>query len=151
VCVSWAQAAAFAQWLSKQTGKHYRLPTPAEFDRAARRAGSGECKANLADAAFKKQFDSRSGSDCDDGYAATSPVGKFEAAGGLFDIDGNVRQWVAACGGGAPADVGSTCRDFMVKGRGWLSQSKEAITFSDTYAADVGLNSVGFRVARDIE
>jgi serine/threonine-protein kinase PpkA len=151
VCVSWAQAAGFAQWLSKQTGKHYRLPTPAEFDRAARRAGGGECKANLADAAFKKQFDSRSGSDCDDGYAATSPVGKFESAGGLFDIDGNVRQWVAACGGGAAADVGSACRDFIVKGRSWLSQAKEPVTYSDTFAADVGLNSVGFRVARDIE
>jgi len=151
VCVSWAEAAAFAQWLGKQTGKHYRLPTPAEFDRAARKATGAECKANLADASFKKQFDSRSGSDCDDGYAATSPVGKFESAGGLFDIDGNVRQWVAACGGGAPASVGSTCRDFVVKGRSWISQGKEPVTYSDTFAADAGLNTVGFRVARDIE
>lgn len=151
VCVSWAEAAAFAQWLSKQTGKHYRLPSPAEFDRTARKAGGAECKANLADASFKKQFDSRSGSDCDDGFAATSPVGKFESTGGLFDIDGNVRQWVAACGGGAAAEVGSACRDFIVKGRSWLSQAKEPVTYADTFAADVGLNTVGFRVARDID
>jgi formylglycine-generating enzyme required for sulfatase activity len=151
VCVNWAEAAAYAQWLGKQTGKRYRLPTPAEFDRAARKAGSGECKANLADASFNKQFDSRSGSACDDGYAATSPVGKFEAAGGVYDIDGNVRQWVAACGGGALAEPGSACRDFMVKGRSWLSPAKEAVTYADTFAADVGLNNVGFRVVRDIE
>ncbi len=152
VCVGWQEAAAYAQWLSKQSGKHYRLPTPAEFDRAARRAPDGECKANLADTSFKRQFDSRQGSDCDDGFAATSPVGKFEPAGGIYDIDGNVRQWVAACGGGAVAEPGSGCRDFIVKGRGWLSvAAKEAVTISDTYAADVGLNSVGFRVVRDLE
>ena len=151
VCISWAEAAAYAQWLSKQTGKHYRLPSPAEFDRAARKAGGGECKANLADASFKRQFDSRSGSDCDDGFAATSPVGKFESAGGIYDIDGNVREWVGACGGGAAAEAGSSCRDFIAKGRGWLSLEKEAVTAADTFAADVGLNSVGFRVVRDIE
>jgi len=151
VCISWAEAAAYAQWLSKQSGKHYRLPSPAEFDRAARRAGGGECKANLADASYKRQFDSRSGSDCDDGFPATSPVGKFEAAGGIYDIDGNVREWVAACGGGGAAESGSSCRDFIAKGRGWLSLEKEPVTASDTFAADVGLNSVGFRVVRDIE
>ena len=151
VCINWAEAAAYAQWLSKQTGKHYRLPSPAEFDRAARKAGGGECRANLADASYKRQFDSRSGSDCDDGFAATSPVGRFDAAGGIYDIDGNVREWVAACGGGAAAEAGSSCRDFIAKGRGWLSLEKEPVTAADTFAADVGLNSIGFRVVRDID
>lgn len=152
VCVGWQEAAAFAQWLGKQSGKHYRLPSPAEFDRAARKAPASECKANLADASYKRQFDSRQGSDCDDGFAATSPVGRFESVGGIYDIDGNVREWVGACGGGATAEPGSSCRDFIVKGRGWLSvAAKEAVTASDTYGADVGLNSVGFRVVRDLE
>ena len=152
VCVAWQEAAAFAQWLSKQTGKHYRLPSPAEFDRVARQAGHGDCKANLADAAYKRKYDSRDGSDCDDGYAATAPVGKFPPTDGVYDIDGNVREWVAACAGGAPAQAGSDCRSFMVKGRGWLSQAaRESPTFSDTYSGDVALNSVGFRVVRDVE
>ena len=151
VCVGWQQAAAFAQWLGKQTGKHYRLPSPAEFDEVARRAPAGECKANLADAAYKRQFDSRQGSDCDDGFAATAPVGRFPLVDGIHDIDGNVREWVGACGGGAIAEAGSSCRDFIVKGRGWLSLAKESPTASDTYGADVALNSVGFRVARDLE
>jgi formylglycine-generating enzyme required for sulfatase activity len=59
---------------------------------------------------------------------------------------------VGACRGGAPAQAGSNCRDFMLKGRGWLSQAdKEKSTFSDTYAGDTALNSVGFRVVRDLE
>jgi formylglycine-generating enzyme required for sulfatase activity len=152
VCIAWAEAAAFAQWLGKQTGKRYRLPTAAEFDQVAAHAPRGDCSsANLADAAFNKQFESRDGAACDDGFAATSPVEHFGAVEGIYDIDGNVREWVAACGNGSPAAPGSTCRDFRVKGRGWLSRAdKESATASDSYAADVGLNSVGFRVVRDI-
>jgi formylglycine-generating enzyme required for sulfatase activity len=152
VCISWAEAAAYAQWLGKQTGKRYRLPAPAEFDRVAARAGRGDCSsANLADAAFNKQFDSRDGSDCNDGFAATSPVERFAAVEGVFDIDGNVREWVAACGNGSAASAAASCRDFSVKGRGWLSNAgKENATFKDNYAADVSLNSVGFRVVRDL-
>src|SRR6202000_1109600 len=153
VCVSWEEAATYAQWLSKQTGKHYRLMSAAEFDNVVRKAPAAASKSNLADASFNKKYDSRDGADCDDGYAGTSPVGHFGGvAGGIADIDGNVRTWVAACGNGSPADVGSRCRDFLVKGRGWLSSpSKESPTFSDTYGADVSLNTVGFRVVRDLE
>ena len=152
VCVSWGEAAAYAQWLSKQTGKHYRLMTAAEFDSVARKAPGGACKSNLADVSFDKKFDSRDGGDCDDGFAGTSPVGHFGGvAGGIADIDGNVRTWVGACGNGAAADVGSRCRDFLVKGRSWLSPPRESATFSDTYSADVALNTVGFRVVRDME
>jgi serine/threonine protein kinase/formylglycine-generating enzyme required for sulfatase activity len=152
VCVAWQEAAAYAQWLSKETGKHYRLPSPAEFDAIARKAGNGACKANLADASFKRQFDSKDGSDCDDGFAGTSPVGHFGGVAGIDDIDGNVREWMGACGGGAPAQAGSNCRDFIAKGRSWLSlASKEPATYSDTFGRDVALNSVGFRVVRELE
>jgi formylglycine-generating enzyme required for sulfatase activity len=152
VCVSWQEAAAYAQWLSKETGKHYRLPAPAEFDQVARRAGSAACKSNLADASYKKQFDSRDGSDCDDGFAGTSPVGHFGGVAGIDDIDGNVRAWTGACGGGAAAQAGSSCRDFIAKGRSWMSvAAKEPPTYSDTFGHDVALNTVGFRLVRDLE
>ncbi|MGE5168657.1 MAG: protein kinase domain-containing protein [Deltaproteobacteria bacterium] len=42
VCVSIAQAIAYAQWLGRETGKRYRLPTSAEFDRG--RAGDGKVR-----------------------------------------------------------------------------------------------------------
>jgi len=151
VCVSWPQAAAYAQWLAKQTGKRYRLPSAAEVNQLASRAPRADCATtNLADAAFNRQFAASDGSACDDGFAATSPVEHFAPVEGVYDVDGNVREWVGACGNGAVATAGSSCRDFRVAGRSWLSAAKESVTFSDTYAGDVSLNTVGFRVARDM-
>jgi len=152
VCVGWREAAGYAQWLSKQTGKRYRLPSAAEFDEVASKAPAAGCAtANLADAAFNRQYDSRDGTACDDGFAATSPVEHYAAVAGIYDIDGNVREWIGACGNGTPAAAGSACRDFRAKGRGWLSVgAKESATASDTFAADVSLNTVGFRVVREI-
>lgn len=152
VCVTWPQAAAFTKWLSQSTGKHYRLVTPAEFDRMARQASTAACSSNLADIQYKRKFDSRDGSDCDDGFATTAPVGHYPPVAGIYDIDGNVREWVGACNGGQAAQAGSSCRSFLVKGRGWMSVStKESSTFSDNYGDDVGLDTVGFRIARDLD
>ena len=36
VCVSWSDAAAFAEWLSEKTGRSYRLPSTVEFEYAMR-------------------------------------------------------------------------------------------------------------------
>ena len=139
VCVSWAEAAAYAQWLARETGKRYRLLSAGEFDQIASRAS--DCSsANLADAAYNKKFDSKDGASCDDGFAATAPAGRFEAGS-------NVRLWVNACGNGAAASA--ACRDHLAKGRSWASAAKDAA--SDNFSNDVGLNTVGFRVARDIE
>jgi formylglycine-generating enzyme required for sulfatase activity/tRNA A-37 threonylcarbamoyl transferase component Bud32 len=152
VCVGWREAAGYAQWLSKQTGKRYRLPSAAEFDEIASKAPAAGCgTANLADTAFNRQYDSRDGAACDDGFAATSPVEHYAAVAGIFDIDGNVREWIGACGNGTAASAGSACRDFRAKGRGWLSVgAKESATATDTFAADVSLNTVGFRVVREM-
>lgn len=152
VCIGWREAAGYAQWLGKQTGKRYRLPSAAEFDEVASKAPAASCAtANLADAAFNRQYDSRDGAACDDGFAATSPVEHYAAVAGIYDIDGNVREWIGACGNGTPAAAGSACRDFRAKGRGWLSVgAKESATASDTFAADVSLNTVGFRVVREM-
>jgi hypothetical protein len=141
VCVSWAEANAYAQWLSRETGKRYRLLSPAEFDQIAVRGS--ECgSANLADASYNKKFDSKDGASCDDGYAATGPAGRFEAGS-------NVRLWVAACGNGGAASA--ACRDHLAKGRSWMSAAKDSPTGSDTFGNDVALNTVGFRVVREIE
>lgn len=151
VCVSFAQAQAYAAWLSKESGQRYRLPTPVEWEQVARSAPAGSCTtANLADKAFKRVYDSKAGSECDDGHAATAPVGSFPAVSGLLDIDGNVREWVAACGKSAPLSAG--CRDHGTRGRGWLSAAdKESVTQTDSYADDVSLNSLGFRLVREID
>ncbi len=108
VCVSWNDAAEFATWLSRKSGRIYRLPTEAEWEYAAR-AGTTRrnfwgdspveaCKyANVRDrSATDIRLPKRTEHDCSDGYAFTAPVGSFRPNPfGLYDMMGNVWQWTA--------------------------------------------------------
>ncbi len=102
VNVSWNDAGAFCQWLSKKEGKTYRLPTEAEWEYACRagtttRYYSGDDPetlakvGNVADAAAKAQFPDWTWTiKANDGYVFTAPVGKFKPnAFGLYDMHGN--------------------------------------------------------------
>ncbi len=113
VCVSWRDAQAYAQWLTRTTGKPYRLPSEAEWEFAARAGTStarfwGESQvsacefANVADMTLadalnldrRPQFTFR----CTDRHAFTAPVASFRPnAFGLYDMLGNVWQWTADC------------------------------------------------------
>lgn len=107
VYVTWWDALNFAQWLTGQNGGQYtfRLPTEAEWEYACR-AGSEEAGywggdtlkvcayENVADLTAEKQLGLEKTYECDDGYAATAPVGSFQAnAFGLHDMLGNVWEW----------------------------------------------------------
>ena len=96
VNVSWNDAAAFCEWLSKKEDKRYRLATEAEWEYACRagtttRFHSGddlkslEKFANFADPARKPA-----------GSVLTTKVGSFQSnAWGLHDMHGNVWEFVA--------------------------------------------------------
>jgi formylglycine-generating enzyme required for sulfatase activity len=105
VCMTWNDATAFCQWLSRKSGAAARLPTEAQFEYAARAGtrtayvwgddpdgGKGWC--NVADQSTKRQFPTWAAFKWDDGYAFTAPVGSFKPnAWGLFDTTGNTWEW----------------------------------------------------------
>ncbi len=104
VFVSWNDAQAFCRWLSRKEKRNYRLPTEAEWERCCR-GGSvwarypwgdrlpGDHDMNFGDGNPKLP---ESLTTVDDGYEYVSPVGSYPPNGfGLYDMDGNVMQWVA--------------------------------------------------------
>ena len=96
-CVSWNDAQAFAEWLSRKDGGSYRLPTEAEWEYAAR-AGTmtpfytGDCL-STGKANYNGNYP---GKICSKGTyrQKTTPVGAFSPNGwGLYDMHGNVWEW----------------------------------------------------------
>jgi formylglycine-generating enzyme required for sulfatase activity len=173
-CVNWADAKAYVQWLSRKTGKAYRLPSEAEWEYAAR-AGSNTrwpwgdsatdgCEfANLYDLSSREQF--AFGWDpvrCRDRYPDVAPVGALRAnAFGLFDLIGNVAEWVEDCYTdsyvGRPRDGrawvwNGGCPRRVLRGGSWTSPAERARSASRD-AADPALHAdtVGFRVALDLD
>ena len=110
--VNWHDAKAYAAWLSEQTGKHYRLPSESEWEYAAR-AGTETAYSWGDEIGVNRANCDGSGSKWSG--KQTSPVGSFEPnAFGLYDMHGNVWEWVEDCWHdnyeGAPTD-----------GRAWTS------------------------------
>src|SRR5262245_51100412 len=115
VCISWHEAQAYVAWLQRHTGKPYRLPTESEWEYAARAGtktrysfGSDEtvlcAYARFADLA--SQFGWRDG--CRSALVAygPAPVGSFKPnPWGLFDMHGNVWEWVEDCWTPHPQEI----------------------------------------------
>jgi len=143
VCVNWDDAHAYARWLSQKTGKPYRLLSEAEWEYAARAGTNGshywsgsladQCRyANAADLTTKaKRPELTDIAPCNDGYAGTSPVGRFRPNPfGLYDMLGNALAWTEDCYqnsyDGAPVDgaartscVGPMSDQKVMRGTGW--------------------------------
>jgi formylglycine-generating enzyme required for sulfatase activity len=106
--VSWHDATAYTEWLSKQTGKPYRLPSEAQWEYAARANtvtsrywGNNPDEAcdyaNVHDKTSKGKDAKWTYHKCTDGYEKTAPVdSSFKPnAFGLFNMLGNVWEWNA--------------------------------------------------------
>ncbi len=178
-CISWNDAKAYIGWLSKKTGKDYRLLTEAEWEYAARATtvrgpgsrysfgddDSAMCRyGNVADRTARATIPGASGwtvFPCSDGYAYAAPVGLFAAnAFGLYDLLGNVWEWTQDCYNssysGAPFDgtawMAGDCEHRVIRGGMWGSNPasvRSARRFKDQ--AMTRSQDIGFRVARSIE
>ena len=88
--MTWHNAMTFCRWLSKNTGKEYRLPTEAEWEYACR-AGAGDIFGVTSDPEQLKEFAWYEAT----ADSETSAVAKKKPnAWGLYDMLGNVREWV---------------------------------------------------------
>ena len=89
VGVSWYEACAYAKWLSIETGKEYRLPTEAEWEKAARGVDGRIYP-------WSGDFDKDKCNCWELGLGRTSPVGIFPGGAspyGCVDMSGNVWEW----------------------------------------------------------
>jgi formylglycine-generating enzyme required for sulfatase activity len=180
VCVSWTDAQAYVTWLSKKTGRHFRLPSEAEWEYAARAGTStrypfgddpaGLCEfANVLDRTGKAAFQRDYGVDwtaiaCDDGAEFTTVVGSYAPnAWGLYDMLGNVGQWTADCEHpdyvGAPTDGSawtSNCAEngemYITRGGNYASGPISTRPTTRAHAGKTNRSSLGegFRIAEDV-
>jgi formylglycine-generating enzyme required for sulfatase activity len=155
--VSWDEAQRYLTWLSTMTGQPYRLLTEAEWEYAAR-AGTttayywgdeiGQGYANCFGCGSR--WDSKQ----------TAPVGSFAAnAFGLYDMAGNVFQWVQDCYhfayNGAPTDssawTSEACSMRVIRGGSWNNHPRDLRAASRGRGKAVARNYLlGFRVGRTL-
>jgi hypothetical protein len=122
VCVTAADADAYAQWRGQRDGVRYRLPTASEWSQLSQGA-AGDC------AGTRLNCDRREG---------TVPVGDGKASAlGLVDVGGNVREWLA--GGRQTA------------GAGWRTDAGQARPGATQAVGDErGQDDLGFRLVREV-
>jgi formylglycine-generating enzyme required for sulfatase activity len=89
VCISWQDALAYAQWLAQVTGEPYRLPSEAEWERAAR-GTDGHIYP------WGNQWDKTRANTNDGGPGMTTSIGSYPqgvSPVGALDMSGNVWEW----------------------------------------------------------
>ncbi len=157
--VSWEDAQAYCAWLSKQSGRNYRLPSEAEWEYACRSGTTTPFYFGGRITTDQANFDGNFTYNCSakgQYREQTAPVGTFPPnAFGLHDMHGNVWEWCQDpwrdSYQGAPTDGsvweggGSSSR--VVRGGSWFGSPRDCRAASRVDSAPgVRLDLIGFRV-----
>jgi formylglycine-generating enzyme required for sulfatase activity len=155
--VTWDDAQVYVAWLRRMTGQPYRLLSEAEWEYAARantttaypwgdEIGYGNANCNGCDGQW--------------GGKSTSPVGSFSPnAFGLFDMHGNVFQYVEDCFqdnlNKVPTDgsalLSGDCSRRVVRGGSWIDgPSSSRSARRDWFYRFDQVSDIGFRIARTL-
>lgn len=155
--VSWDDALAYTKWLSKQTGKKYRLPSEAEWEYAARGGRSTSFWWGS-----RKGIGNAHCFDCESELNTSKParVGSYKPNPfGLYDTAGNLFEWVHDCYHrnyiDAPDDGsvwdGGDCSVRVARGGAYRSPSTSMrVENRDTFPSNKGQYNLGIRLARDM-
>lgn len=176
VGVDWRDAKEYVTWLSRKTGKQYRLLSEAEWEYAAR----GVTRPSTPNTAYSwgnsiecstAAFNGGEGSSCyykngsnhlGEKLRGPQPVGSYAPnAFGIYDMHGNVAEWVEDCWhdnyDGAPSDGSawtSKCQDsaFVVyRGGSWVGDPYNLRSaYRNFTLLSEGVYVIGFRVARSL-
>jgi len=132
----------YLPWLSKVTGRTYRLPSEAEWELASQggnkssQGGISEVGSNVqlacaygnsSDVAAKIRETIWAGAACNDGFLYTAPAGSLRPNSlGIYDMHGNVWEWVSDCWR-ATYDTEETantetCKYHVLRGGSWASE-----------------------------
>jgi formylglycine-generating enzyme required for sulfatase activity len=156
VNVSWHDAVAYAAWLRRWTGQPWRLPTEAEWEKAARwdpTAGGARVYP------WGDTFDSVRCNTRESTLGSTTPVGTYPNGAspcGAQDMAGNVREWTSTLYDTYPyaPDDGREAMDVIgervQRGGSWFGFGSDAQSAQrDGHAPDEVSSIVGFRLVLD--
>lgn len=159
--VSWQDANKYAEWLSRKTGKNYRLLTEAEWEYVARAGTTTAFSFGNRITPTQANYDARvsyAGSPTRARGLGLLPVGSNAPNNfGLHDVHGNVSEWTEDCYhsnyNGAPSDgsawISGDCGRRVRRG-GALNVGPSALRSASRSDAPLDLRypEIGFRVAR---
>jgi formylglycine-generating enzyme required for sulfatase activity len=165
VCVNWDDAKAYATWLSRKTGKTYRLLSEAEWEYVARAGTTTPFWWGSSITPKQANYDGsvepyKAGGSKGEYRKATMPVDSFEAnPWGIYQVHGNVREWTEDCwndsntgnpGTGSARTTGE-CSRRVLRGGSWVSDPQILRAANrHSYTAVSRYYNLGFRLARTL-
>lgn len=165
--ISWADARAYAEWLSRKTGAQYRLLSEAEWEYAARGCAT-ICRSTpfwfgMDLSRDRANYDSRYSYERSPKASLLGRTVETTAAEpnpfGLLHIHGNVSEWVEDCWNptldrlpkDGSARLSGDCQTHVVRGGSWQDEPKDVRSASRSWLlATDRSGEVGFRVARTL-